>query len=136
MNVASDRVDKPGTTRGGISARRTARERELPLTCPHSFTLCPHYAALTPLPAETACGAITSKFFKKRKEDDIPLSTRDVIGPKIATFSSLYPSLDDHLGATAIIDRLLHRSHVIVINGPSYREWVHLQGTEAPNNDG
>lgn len=27
--------------------------------------------------------------------------------------------LDDHLGATAIIDRLLHRSHVIVINGPS-----------------
>ena len=33
--------------------------------------------------------------------------------------------LDDHLGATAIIDRLLHRSHVIVINGPSYREWAH-----------
>lgn len=33
--------------------------------------------------------------------------------------------LDDHLGATALIDRLLHRSHVIVINGPSYREWTH-----------
>lgn len=28
-------------------------------------------------------------------------------------------------GATAIIDRLLHRSHVIVTNGPSYREWTH-----------
>ena len=44
--------------------------------------------------------------------------------------------LDDHLGATALIDRLLHRSHVIVINGPSYREWVHRQETEAPTTDG
>jgi DNA replication protein DnaC len=35
--------------------------------------------------------------------------------------------LDDHLGATALLDRLLHRSHVIVINGPSYRDWVHKQ---------
>lgn len=35
--------------------------------------------------------------------------------------------LGDHLGATALIDRLLHRSHVIVINGPSYRDWVHTQ---------
>lgn len=35
--------------------------------------------------------------------------------------------LDDHLGATALLDRLLHRSHVIVINGPSYRDWVHQQ---------
>jgi len=37
--------------------------------------------------------------------------------------------LDDHLGATAIIDRLLHHSCVIVINGPSYRDWVHRQET-------
>ena len=44
--------------------------------------------------------------------------------------------LDDHLGATAIIDRLLHHSHVIVINGPSYREWAHRQETEAPRRDG
>ncbi len=43
--------------------------------------------------------------------------------------------LDDHLGATAIIDRLLHHSHVIVINGPSYREWAHRQETEAMNRD-
>ena len=35
--------------------------------------------------------------------------------------------LDDHLGATALLDRLLHRSHVIVINGPSYRDWAHQQ---------
>lgn len=35
--------------------------------------------------------------------------------------------LDDHLGATALLDRLLHHSHVIVIDGPSYREWVHRQ---------
>lgn len=35
--------------------------------------------------------------------------------------------LDDHLGATAIIDRLLHHSHVIVINGPSYRDFTHQQ---------
>jgi DNA replication protein DnaC len=27
--------------------------------------------------------------------------------------------LGDHLGATALVDRLLHHSHVIVINGPS-----------------
>lgn len=40
--------------------------------------------------------------------------------------------LDDHLGATALIDRLLHRSHVIVINGPSYREWAHRKETESP----
>ena len=33
--------------------------------------------------------------------------------------------LDDHLGAAAILDRLIHRSHVIVINGPSYREYSH-----------
>ncbi len=39
--------------------------------------------------------------------------------------------LDDHLGATALLDRLLHHSHVIVINGPSYREWTHRQETEA-----
>jgi len=41
--------------------------------------------------------------------------------------------LDDHLGATAIIDRLLHRSHVIVINGPSYREWAHRNEAQASN---
>jgi DNA replication protein DnaC len=42
--------------------------------------------------------------------------------------------LGDHLGATALVDRLLHHSHVIVINGPSYRDWEHKQdvGT-APN---
>lgn len=40
--------------------------------------------------------------------------------------------LDDHLGATAIIDRLLHRSHVIVINGPSFREWEHRCEAQAP----
>ena len=39
--------------------------------------------------------------------------------------------LDDQLGATALIDRLLHRSHVIVINGPSYREWTHRKETES-----
>ena len=35
--------------------------------------------------------------------------------------------LGDHLGATALVDRLLHHSHVIVINGPSYRDWEHKQ---------
>jgi DNA replication protein DnaC len=35
--------------------------------------------------------------------------------------------LDDHLGATALIDRLLHHSHVIVIKGPSWRDHVHQQ---------
>ena len=39
--------------------------------------------------------------------------------------------LDDHLGATALLDRLLHRSHVIVINGPSYRDWTHKQEAAA-----
>jgi len=33
--------------------------------------------------------------------------------------------LDDHLGATAILDRLIHRSHVIVISGPSWRDHQH-----------
>jgi DNA replication protein DnaC len=35
--------------------------------------------------------------------------------------------LDDHLGATALLDRLLHHSHVIVINGPSWRDHEHQQ---------
>ena len=35
--------------------------------------------------------------------------------------------LGDHLGATALVDRLVHHSHVIVINGPSYRDWEHKQ---------
>jgi hypothetical protein len=35
--------------------------------------------------------------------------------------------LGDHLGATALVHRLLHHSHVIVINGPSYRDWEHKQ---------
>jgi DNA replication protein DnaC len=39
--------------------------------------------------------------------------------------------LDDQLGAAALLDRLLERSHVIVINGPSYREWLHKQDVEA-----
>ena len=33
--------------------------------------------------------------------------------------------LDDQLGATALLDRLIHRSHVIVINGPSWRDHEH-----------
>lgn len=35
--------------------------------------------------------------------------------------------LGDNLGATALVDRLIHHSHVIVINGPSYRDWEHKQ---------
>lgn len=33
--------------------------------------------------------------------------------------------LGDHLGAGALVDRLLHHSHVLVINGPSWREHQH-----------
>ena len=42
--------------------------------------------------------------------------------------------LGDHLGATALVDRMIHHSHVIVINGPSYRDWEHQQdaGTVRP----
>lgn len=35
--------------------------------------------------------------------------------------------LDDHLGAAAILDRLIQRSRVIIVNGPSYREHAHKQ---------
>jgi DNA replication protein DnaC len=38
--------------------------------------------------------------------------------------------LDDQFGATAILDRLLHHSHVFSIVGPSYRDWVHQQEVE------
>jgi len=41
--------------------------------------------------------------------------------------------LGDHLGATALVDRLLHHSHVIVINGPSYRDWQHKQDVANPS---
>ncbi len=33
--------------------------------------------------------------------------------------------LQDHLGAGALVDRLLHHSHVIVVNGPSWRDHQH-----------
>jgi DNA replication protein DnaC len=39
--------------------------------------------------------------------------------------------LGDHLGATALVDRMIHHSHVIVINGPSYRDWEHQQDVAA-----
>jgi DNA replication protein DnaC len=39
--------------------------------------------------------------------------------------------LGDHLGATALVDRMIHHSHVIVINGPSYRDWEHKQEVSA-----
>lgn len=32
---------------------------------------------------------------------------------------------EDELGSAAIIDRLVHKSHVITINGPSYRDYEH-----------
>ena len=37
--------------------------------------------------------------------------------------------LDDHLGATALVDRLIHHSHIIVINGPSWRDHEHRKET-------
>jgi len=43
--------------------------------------------------------------------------------------------LDDHLGAAAILDRLIHRSRVIVINGPSYREHAHKQDLGQSNDE-
>jgi DNA replication protein DnaC len=33
--------------------------------------------------------------------------------------------LEDHLGATALLDRLIHHSHVIVVDGPSWRDHHH-----------
>lgn len=41
--------------------------------------------------------------------------------------------LGDHLGAMAILDRLIHRSHVIVIEGPSWRDHEHRQETNPSN---
>jgi DNA replication protein DnaC len=38
--------------------------------------------------------------------------------------------LDDHHGATALLDRLIHHSHVIVLNGPSWRDHEHRQQVE------
>jgi DNA replication protein DnaC len=40
--------------------------------------------------------------------------------------------LGDHLGAGAILDRVIHRSHVIVIEGPSYREHEHKKRLRSP----
>lgn len=39
--------------------------------------------------------------------------------------------LEDDLGAAAILDRLVHRSHIIVIDGPSYRQHQHRQELQA-----
>ena len=43
--------------------------------------------------------------------------------------------LDDHLGAAAILDRLIQRSRVIIINGPSYREHAHQQDIKSKYGD-
>jgi DNA replication protein DnaC len=43
--------------------------------------------------------------------------------------------LDDHLGAAAILDRLIYRSRVIVINGPSYREHAHKRDLDQQDKD-
>lgn len=40
--------------------------------------------------------------------------------------------LGSHLGAGAILDRLIHRSRVIVIEGPSYREHEHKKQRQSP----
>jgi hypothetical protein len=54
------------TSRGqlaeGALPQPLSLEGELPPTRPHSFTLCPHYAALAPLPIANACGATTTSF--------------------------------------------------------------------------
>jgi hypothetical protein len=47
--------------------------------------------------------------------------------PRYTSALGLRDYLGDHLGATAFVDRLLHHSHVIVINGPSYRDWEDKQ---------
>jgi DNA replication protein DnaC len=39
--------------------------------------------------------------------------------------------LEDHLGASALLDRLIHRSHIIVINGPSWRDHQHRKDAQA-----
>lgn len=39
--------------------------------------------------------------------------------------------LQDHLGATAVVDRLIHHSHIIVIDGPSWREHEHKREVSA-----
>ena len=39
--------------------------------------------------------------------------------------------LGDDLGAAGIMDRLIHRSHIIPISGPSYRERQHSEETTA-----
>lgn len=44
--------------------------------------------------------------------------------------------LGDHLGAAALIDRLIHHSHVIVINGPSYRDHEHRKHVEKSRGGG
>lgn len=44
--------------------------------------------------------------------------------------------LDDQLGAAALLDRLIHHSHVIVINGPSWRDHAHRSETGAPATGG
>ena len=38
--------------------------------------------------------------------------------------------LEDELGAVALLDRLIHHSHVIVIEGPSWRDHEHRQDVE------
>ncbi|MGE3376563.1 MAG: ATP-binding protein [Vicinamibacteria bacterium] len=67
---------------------------------------------------------LMQKVLLPRYGDKNPRST--IITSNIP-WSSWGDYLEDHLGATALLDRLLHHSHVIVINGPSYRDHVHQQ---------
>ena len=44
--------------------------------------------------------------------------------------------LGDDVATVAILDRLVHRSHAITINGPSWRAHQHSKLNNAPNTDG
>jgi hypothetical protein len=62
MSQATMGIPVRGNSLLALAADYPVQRKELPSTCPRSFTLCPHSAALAPLPIANACGATTTDF--------------------------------------------------------------------------
>lgn len=75
--------------------------------------------------AATRAGLFQKVLFPRYDQERSTILTSNIPWDEWGTY------LGDHLGATAILDRLVHRSHVIVINGPSYRDREHKLQTAA-----
>jgi hypothetical protein len=69
VNVASERVDKSGTTRPLRWCQPPSPRGRVAPNLPYSFTLCPHYAAYTPPAIRERLRRNNNSFFKFKRPE-------------------------------------------------------------------